>query len=57
MSDDAWKIAFADHLVRDGGGASVHAAHSWLLTTLTEVISEVRGTLGVGVEVLTMLIM
>jgi hypothetical protein len=28
MSDDAWAIAFADHLVRCGGDASVHTAHS-----------------------------
>jgi hypothetical protein len=33
--------------------ASVHTAHSWLVTALAEIISEVRGALGVGVEVLT----
>jgi hypothetical protein len=34
-------------------GCFVHIAHSWLVTALTEIISEVRGALGVGVEVLT----
>jgi hypothetical protein len=34
-------------------GASIHTAHSWLVTALAEFISEVRGALGVGVEVLT----
>jgi hypothetical protein len=53
MSDDAWAIAFADHLARCGGDASVHTALSWLVTALAEIISEVRGALGVGVEVLT----
>jgi hypothetical protein len=53
MSDVAWATAFADHLARCGGNASVHTAHSWLLTALAEIISEVRGALGVGVEALT----
>jgi hypothetical protein len=53
MSDDAWSIAFADHLARCGGDASVHTAHSWLVTALAEIISEDRGALGVGVEALT----
>jgi type II secretory pathway predicted ATPase ExeA len=30
-----------------------HSAHSWSMTALKEIISEVRGALGVGVEVLT----
>jgi hypothetical protein len=34
MPDDAWATAFADHLARCGGDASVHTAHSWLVTTL-----------------------
>jgi hypothetical protein len=53
MSDDAWTTAFNDHLARYGEGASVHIAHSWLVTALAEIISEVRGAHGVGVEVLT----
>jgi hypothetical protein len=53
MSDDAWATAFADHLARYGGDAYVHTAHSWLVTALAEIISEARGALGVGVEVLT----
>jgi hypothetical protein len=53
MSDDAWATAFADHLDRCNGDASVHTAHSWLVTALAEIIFEVRGALGVGVEVLT----
>jgi hypothetical protein len=53
MSDDAWMaIAFVDHLARCGGDASVYTAHSGLVTALAEVISGVRGALGVGVEVL-----
>jgi hypothetical protein len=52
MSDDAWATAFADHLARCGGDASVHTAHSWLVRALAEIISEVRGALVVGVEVL-----
>jgi hypothetical protein len=52
MSDGAWATAFADHLSRCGGDASVHTAHSWSATALAEVISEVRGALGVGDEVL-----
>jgi hypothetical protein len=53
MSDDAWATAFDHHLARGGGDASVHTAHSWLVTAISEVISEVRDTLGVGLEVLT----
>jgi ABC-type transporter lipoprotein component MlaA len=53
MSNDAWATAFGDHLARYGVDASIHAAHSWLVTPIAEVISEVRGALGVGVEVLT----
>jgi hypothetical protein len=45
--------AFANHLARRGGDALVHTTHSWLVTALAEIISEVRGALGVGVEVLT----
>jgi hypothetical protein len=41
------------HLARCGEDASVHTAHSWLVTAIAEIISEVRGALGVGVEVLT----
>jgi hypothetical protein len=52
MSDDAWAATFSDHLARCGGDASVHTAHSWLLTALAEIISEVRDALGVGVEAL-----
>jgi hypothetical protein len=32
MSDDAWAAAFAGHLARCGGNASVHTAHAWLVT-------------------------
>jgi hypothetical protein len=53
MSDDAWATTFAGHLARCGGDTLVHTAHSWLVTALAEFISEVRGALGVGVEVLT----
>jgi hypothetical protein len=53
MSDGAWATPFADHLARCGGDASVHTAHSWLVTAPAEIISEVRGALGFGVEVLT----
>jgi hypothetical protein len=53
MSDDAWNTVFADHLARCGGDASVHTAHSWLVTALAEIIFEVRGAPEVGVEVLT----
>jgi hypothetical protein len=52
ISDDAWATAFADHLTQRGEDASVHTAHSWLMTALAEIISEVRGALGVGAEVL-----
>jgi hypothetical protein len=44
--------AFAVHLDRYGGDASVHTAHSWIVTALVEIISKARGALGVGVEVL-----
>jgi hypothetical protein len=37
MSDDAWAVAFADHLARCGGDASVHTAHYWLVTALAEI--------------------
>jgi hypothetical protein len=57
MSDDSLAIAFADHLARCGEDASVHTAHSWLVTALAEIISEVRGALGDGVEILTNSIM
>jgi hypothetical protein len=53
MSDDAWVTAFADHLARCGGDALVYTAHSWLVTALAEIISLVRGALGLGVEFLT----
>jgi hypothetical protein len=53
MSDDAWATTFAVHLARYGGDASVHTVHSWLVTGLADIISEVSGALGVGVEVLT----
>jgi hypothetical protein len=53
MSDDAWATAFADHLAQLGEDALVYTAHSWLVTALADIISEVRGVLGVGVEVLT----
>jgi hypothetical protein len=52
MSDDAWATAFADNLARCGENASVHTAHSWLVTVLAETISEVRGAIGFGVEIL-----
>jgi hypothetical protein len=53
MSDDAWATAFADYLARCSGDASIHTAHSWLVAALAEIISEVHGALGVGIEVLT----
>jgi hypothetical protein len=53
MSDDASANAFVDHFTPCGGDASVYNAHSWLVTALGGIISEVRGALGVGVEVLT----
>jgi hypothetical protein len=53
MSDDAWAITFIVQLARCGGDASVHTAHSWLVTGFPEMISEVRDALGAGVEVLT----
>jgi hypothetical protein len=51
MSNVAW--AFADHLTRCGGDASVYTAHSWLVTAFVETISKFRGALGVGNEALT----
>jgi hypothetical protein len=53
MSNDVRAIALVDHLARCGGDPLVHTAPSWLVTALAEVIFEVRGALGVGVEVLT----
>jgi hypothetical protein len=53
MSDDAWATTFTVYLTRCGGDASVQTDHSWLVTALAETISEVRGALGVRVEVLT----
>jgi hypothetical protein len=53
MSDDALATAFADHLARCGCDASVHTVHFCLVAALAEIISEVRGALGVGVESLT----
>jgi hypothetical protein len=50
MSDDAWATTLSDHLSRYGGDASVHTAHSCLVPALVEIISEVRGALGIGVE-------
>jgi hypothetical protein len=38
MSDDAWDSAFPDHLARCDGDASVHTAHSWLVTAVAEII-------------------
>jgi hypothetical protein len=46
MSDDAWATTFANHLPRCGGDPSVHTAHSWLVTALAAIMSEVRGALG-----------
>jgi hypothetical protein len=53
MSDYAWATAFADHLARCGGDASVHTTYYWLVTSLAEITAEVRCALGVGVEVHT----
>jgi hypothetical protein len=53
MSHDAWATAFADHVARCGGDASVHTAHSRSMTALAEIISEVRGALGNHSKVLT----
>jgi hypothetical protein len=53
MLEDGWANAFLDHLARYGGDASVQTAHSWLVTALSEIISEARSALGVGVEVHT----
>jgi hypothetical protein len=52
MSDETWATAFADLLVGCGRDASVHSGYSWLITALSEFVSEIRGVLGVGVEVL-----
>jgi hypothetical protein len=52
MSDDAWATTFADHLALCGG-AALHTVRSWLVTARAEIISKLRGALGVGVEVLT----
>jgi hypothetical protein len=61
ISDDAWATATANHLALCGGDASVNIAHySWLVTAPAEIISEVRGALAVGDEVLpdpTMLVL
>jgi hypothetical protein len=46
-------LRLVDHLARYGGHASVHTAHSCLVTALAVIFSEVHGALGVGVEVLT----
>jgi hypothetical protein len=43
IADDAWANAFAYHLARCCGDASVHTAHSRLMTTLADIISEVLG--------------
>jgi hypothetical protein len=51
MSDDAWVTAFADHLARCGGDASVYTAHSWLVTALGEIISEVLTYLTMLVQI------
>jgi hypothetical protein len=51
MSDNARATAFLTIWL--DADASVHTAHSWLVTALAEVISKVRGAVGVGVEVLT----
>jgi hypothetical protein len=53
MSDDARATAFVDHLARCDGDASVHFAHSRLVSAFAVIVSEVRGALGVGVEVPT----
>jgi hypothetical protein len=53
MSDNAYSTAFVHHLARCGGDASIHTVHSWCVAALAEISSEVRGALGVGVEVLT----
>jgi hypothetical protein len=53
MLDNAWTIAFADHLARCSGNTFVHTAKSWLVTALADIISEVCGALGVSFEVLT----
>jgi hypothetical protein len=41
MPDDAWTSTVADHLGRCGGDASVHTAHSWLVTALAEITCKV----------------
>jgi hypothetical protein len=42
MSDDAWATTFAGYFARCGGNASAHTSHSWLVTALAEIISDVR---------------
>jgi hypothetical protein len=37
----------------DEADASAHTAHSWLVTSLAEIVSGVSGALGVVVETLT----
>jgi hypothetical protein len=53
MSDDAWATIVFNHLARCDGDASVYTGHSWFVTALAKITSEVRRALGVGVEVLT----
>jgi hypothetical protein len=53
MLDDTCANAFSDPLARCGGDTLAHTAHFWLVTALAEIVSEARGALGVGVEVLT----
>jgi hypothetical protein len=45
-------MLFSSSKNRCGRYALVHTTHSWLLTALSEIITEVSGALGVGVEVL-----
>jgi hypothetical protein len=52
MLDDARATPFADRLARCGRDTSIHSAHYWFVTALAEIIPEVRGALGVGVEAL-----
>jgi hypothetical protein len=49
MSDDECAIAFLHHLARCGGDALDYTARSFIVTALAEIISELRGALGVGV--------
>jgi hypothetical protein len=41
-----------NHLIHYGKDPSLYTTHSWLMTAIAESISEVRGSLGVGAEVL-----